>query len=201
MPYSIGHEVLLLKERNPFVIYTPEFFATLPLSHQIFAVKRAVLVCSQNDKQNSKPHRWLRLWGWLTRKADYAVAIADFRNYITEGRTLPHPPSNHAVEVLYGKEDEKGRAMGSPLMAQLYNYVSDNLDKFGLTPQTAWDASYALAGMLYFSDLESEGRMRIENAKEAEEQAALEKIEREIDEEAKVGNNNAGLATPPPDLS
>jgi hypothetical protein len=203
MPYSLGHEVLLLKERNPFVMCHVEQFSDLPLEQQIYAVKRAALICSQGWRSNHGRQKWLRLWGWLTSKSDYALAIAEFRNYLNEGRMLPSPPSRHAVEVLYGKEDEKGRAMGSPLAAQLYNYVCANLGKFNVTPATAWDAPYSLAGMLYFAELESAGQIRIENAAEAGEQAELEKIQREIEEEqaAQPKTNNAGLATEPPDLS
>jgi hypothetical protein len=204
MPYSLGHEVLLLQERSPLLLFSVEQFSELPLVQQIYAIKRAALICSQTWGDNHKPQKWLRLWGWLTRNSDYSVAVAEFRNYLTAGRSLPSAPSKHAVEVLYGKDDEKGRALGSPIMAQLYNYVSANLGKFNLSAATAWDAPYALAGMLCFAELESEGRLRIENAAEAEEQAGLEKIEREIDEEQAnetLTKNNAGLATSPPDLS
>ena len=203
MPYSIGHEVLLLKERNPFVMCDAGQFAELPLEQQIYAAKRAVLICSQGWRENHGRQKWLRLWGWLTRRSDYALAIAEFRNYMIMGRALPATPSKHAIEVLYGKDEEKGRAMGSPLMAQLYNYVCANLGKFNLTTATAWDAPYSLAGMLCFAELENEGRMRIENAAEAAEQAELEKLEREVEDESKLESltkNNAGLATPPPDL-
>lgn len=203
LPYSIGHEVLLLHERNSLLLKSEESFAQLPLANQIFAVKRAALICSQTWKENGSRQQWLRLWGWMTRNADYSLAAVDLRNYLTAGRALPRPPSKHACHVLYGKDDEKGRALGSPLMARIYNYVCANLGKFNLTPATAWDAPLSLAGMLYFAELESAGNMRIENDAEAAEQAELERIEREIEQEKMFApaNESSGLATPPPDLS
>lgn len=203
LPYSIGHEVLLLNERNPLLLETAESFADLPMANRIFAVKRAALVCSQTWRENHARQRWLRLWGWVTRNADYSLAAIDMRNYMIAGRRLPMPPSKHACDVLYGKDDEKGRAMGSPLMAQLFNFVSKNMDRFALTPATAWDAPLSLAGMLHFAELEADGRMRVENEAEEAERSALDKIEREIEAEKaeEVVDVNAGLATPPPDLS
>jgi hypothetical protein len=212
LPYSLGHEALLLRQRNAFLLCSPEQFAALPLEQQIFAVKTAALICSQDWQTNHGRQKWLRVWSWATRRADYSLEIAEFWNYLTASRQLPSAPTKHACEVLYGKDDDKGRPLGSPLLAQLYNWVSDNPGKFQLSafsfqlsPQFCpWDASFALAGTLYFAALEMEGRARIENAAEAEEQAAYDQILRDIAAEQAAATldprPSTGLATAPPAL-
>lgn len=202
--YSLGHEALLLSGRNALLLSRPEAFAELPMEQQVFAVKTAALICSSTWKENQKPSRWLRLWSWATRKANYPLAIADFQNYLAAGRVLPPAPDSHACEVLYGKEDDKGRTLGSPMLAQLYNWVAHNRELFHM--EHPWDAPYALAGTLYFAALETEGRARIENAAEADERLAFEKIQEEVAAEEAAGITHGpsvsgpGLATPPPNL-
>lgn len=204
LEFSLGHEALLLQARNAFFVLPPgvKQFSDLPLEQQIFAVKTAVLVCSQNWAANQRPHRWLKLWGWLTRKENYPLAIAEFQNYLAAGRALPPPPDKFICEVLYGKDDDKGRMLGAPLLAQLYNFAVDNPRKCRAVEP--WDASYAFTGTLYFSQLEIEGRARLENAAELDERLNYEKITRE--DEAKgikpksSENIPAGLASLPPDL-
>lgn len=206
--YSLGHEALLLNQRNAFFTHSTAGFAALPVAQQIFALKTAVLICAQNWAENQRPHRWLRLWGWMTRRENYPLAIAQFQNYLVSGRNLPPAPDKFACEVLYGKDDEKGRMLGAPLLAQLYNFAVDNPRK--CRADEPWDAGYAFTGTLYFSQLETEGRARIENAAELEERLNYERIKQEVAEEEASGSTAkspaqpthmpAGLASLPPDL-
>lgn len=203
LPYSLGHEALLLNSRSAFITRSPDQFDELPIEQKIFALKTSVLICSQTWAQNNRPHRWLRLWGWLTRNENYPLAIADFQNYLKAGRSLPPAPDKFACELLYGKDEEKGRMSGAPLIAQLYNFAVDNSRKCRCIEP--WDASYAFSGTLYFSQLEMEGRARLENSAEADERLNYERIQREVEADEASGKAmpstmSGGLASMPPDL-
>jgi hypothetical protein len=218
LPYSLGHECLLLQERNPLLCIPEADFQKLPLEQQIFAIKRAALICSKNWAENHRPERWLNLWGWLTRKSDYPLAIADFRAHLRYGRALLPLPDKESDEIANGEEDAPGRENGAPLLAQLYLFaVKNRLASSG----EVWDCGYALTAALYFTQLEDDGRLRIQNRKEweiehemAEHRAATARDEAEgkipgqkkpakpqpskSEKPPKPPEN--GLATPPPDV-
>jgi hypothetical protein len=206
--YSLCHEALLLSQRSAFLVNSANF-PNLSLDEQVRSLKTAVLICSQTWSEIHRPQRWMKVWSWLTRKECYPLAIAEFQNYLAAGRSLPRAPTSFACEVLYGKEDEKGRRLGSPDLAQFYNFAVDNPRKVRTTEP--WDAPYALTGTLYLAQLELEGRARIENDAEAEERLSYEKIQREVAEDEASGrvpkakdqptNLPTGLASLPPDLS
>jgi hypothetical protein len=164
LDYSIGHEILLLQQRNPLLCLARDDFDTLPLAEQILAVKSAALICCQTWRQNQTRHRWLRLWGWLTRKSNYALAIAEFRNYLDEAHRLLPIPGREEDEIANGERDDHGRESGAPFLAQLLNYISA-FQHFSIS---AFDFPYPLASALYLAHLESEGRIRIANRKETE---------------------------------
>ncbi len=147
LDYSIGHEILLLNQRNPLACLSGEEFDKLPSNEQRIAIIRAALVCSQTWAQNLKPHKWLRLWGWLIRNQDFALAVADFRNYRWAGSSFP---------ILKKLDDsEAGRAFGSPLFARLLNFIGGN-----------YDHPLGLAQWLYFAALEGDGKIHVENEME-----------------------------------
>jgi len=170
-PYSVGHELLLWQARNPLLLSSQEDFDKLPTAQQIFALVRAVSICSRNWSENQKPERWVRLWGWLIRKTDWPVAIAEFRNYLREGRSLvpclisEKKDDREAYEMANGEElNGKGRALGAPFLAQTMLFCASTL---GMPLESIYDAPFALCGNLYFTQLESEGRVNIENVTES----------------------------------
>lgn len=150
-PYSIGHELLLIAKSNP-LLYSN--FDTLDDEEKNAAIISAVLICSRNWQENKKPHRWLRLWSFSQRRADYKKAIADFLQYRAEGSTFPPTPDDEANHIANG-EEKKGRELGSPYMARLLNFIGLN-----------YDHPFGLANFLYLAHLEFEGDMKIENRKE-----------------------------------
>lgn len=206
--YTLGHETLLLKERNAVFVCQNEQFSQIPIEQQIFAIKRFVLICSQTWEENHARQKWLNLWGWLTRKADYSVELAEIRNYLAAAHEIFPAPSSEADEIENGKP-EKGRALGSPYLAQLVNFASTRLNVFGVT--NVFNVPFALCGALYFSKLEADGTYRIENAKEYETRSKLDAIRFEYEAEqrklkdesvasGKITPISSGLATPPPAL-
>ncbi len=166
--YSIGHELLLFQQGN-MLLSSKSDFDKLEGNLQRAAIIRAALVCSQNWRENHQPHRWLKLWRWANRNTDYALAIADFRNYRQSGSLYPPAPDEKSDLIANGEKEEGGRNLGAPFMARLFNFISALPDReiknYG---ETAFDFPLGLGQFLYFSHLESEGVMKIENDNEAQ---------------------------------
>lgn len=195
--YSIGHELFLLRERNPFLCATRDEFNQFPPHEQVYAIKRAALICSRPWRLNvgaelgtyKEPH--LRLWAWAIRWELHNVplAIADFRNYLAEAcKLLPLlsssvPEDAEAYEIANkGEKLGSGRALGSPFMAQLMVYLAKmpHPERFvGPEDHPIYDFPYNLGANLYFTQLEQEGGVYVENQEEAwvRERMAQERAE------------------------
>ncbi len=112
-------------------------------------------------------------------------------------------PNTECAAIAAGESipDSAGRSLGAPLLANLINFVSERAQTFDGSPM---DVPYAYAAWLYFAEMESQGLMKIENAKECEvkEELASHKAEalREEQAEATKAAAKSDLATPPPDL-
>lgn len=219
--YSIGHELLLYRRRNALLVTSAADFSKLELWEQIYAIREAVWLCGQpfsfwqrierperimwafrkNLRQKAK---WLKLQGGMMPD-DYALAVAEFRNYLAAGQAWPVSPTKHAIDVLYPDErDNTGRTFGQPFMLTLYNFVCKL--PAGERPACAWDFSYARASWLYFAACEIEGAYRIENAKERQVQDEKDQFEREIAEEKKLESRKPKKGSveqnvPQPDLA
>lgn len=183
LPYSLGHELLLLKQRSPFLILSFAQFNALPITDQHAALIRAVMVCCNSWEENKKPHRWLRLWHWGIRNTNWPLAIADFRNYLAEAHAEmpgPDPEADDICAGVYGyspMKDLRGRQYGSPILARLFNFIAAS------DCAEPWDFSFSLANALYAARLESEGSLRVENFQELDEKTKLAEIRAEIAKE------------------
>lgn len=176
--YSIGHELFLVSTRNNLVTLTHESFSELPIKDQIAAVTLATDVCSQTwQENNTSYHRWIDKWRiqrqwnkWerANRNSDWALAIADFRAYRAEGSTFPPLTEDRFSDT--PSESEGGRAFGSPFMARLVNY----LRKSGIPEAEIMDFPLGQAAFEYFSAMEEEGRIQVENASENETRLSFE---------------------------
>lgn len=171
-PYSIGHEILLQNRRNPMAILSQEEFNALSIEQQCHAVIEAALICFRNWEENKRPQKWVRVWGWLIRKCNFPLAIAEFRIYRAEGSTWPNitPPA----------EKEQGRPLGSPFLARLLAYSGS---VFG---NKAFDCELGLAQWMYFAAAEAEGNCTVENEIEAETRIQFAAMEAEILAERKA---------------
>lgn len=176
-PYALGHEVILQARGNPLVCLSRAEFDALPRQKQIAALILAVLVCYKDWESNQKPERWLRLWSWLNRRADYVLAVAEFRTYLEDGRkVLPvlDPDKAEDLEAYEiankGKKMDTGRGLGSPLVSGLINF---GLNSLRLSYRETMDMPFGLVTNLYYSSLESKGALAIENHQEAEARATM----------------------------
>lgn len=154
--YSIGHEIILQQKRNPLALLSESEFSDLAAEQRRFAVIQAVLVCCQNWAENQKPHRWMGLWSCRVRMEDFALAIAEFRNYRYGGSTFPRFSS--------ATQSEQGRALGGPILCRLLNFANGN-----------YDAPLALTQWRYFCMAEDDGRCHIENEGERDMREQVDK--------------------------
>jgi hypothetical protein len=106
---------------------------------------------------------------------DWLLALADFRIYLAAGRAVV-PTLNasdkydaEAYEMANGGEEmPKGRALGSPLLAQIVDFAHARrlMEPFGV--KTVWDVPFAGACNWFFAHLETEGSLCIENTRESQ---------------------------------
>jgi hypothetical protein len=164
MDYSIGHELLLLHERNALIV--PDDSATDETYR--FAILRAVMICSRSWEENQRPMRWRRVWSWLARRCDLAAAIQAFREYRLAGVSMPE------VKPIPG---EKGRALGGPHLARVLEFA------MRLRGQEAFDMPFGLAQWLYYCGAESEGACMMLSDEEREMESAKDALIAEIRKE------------------
>jgi hypothetical protein len=197
LPYSVGHELILWNQRNPLLLASRDEFNALPIFEQRKALIKAVIACYRNWGDNNKPEKGLRLWLWLIRKTDWAVAVAEFRNYLESGRSLVPALSNDArdkevYDIANGESSHgAGRALGAPFIAQLVLFATSTLR---IPINAAYDLPFSVIGNLYYTQLEADGRLNIENQKEAEIRAEMEEHRRAAaDEELSAQKEKANV--------
>lgn len=223
--YSVGHDLLLIRQQNPLVCLTEEGFNSLPESEQVRSLRRAVLICGNDWESNQRGSYFsrlalvdsllTRLWvAWCNRFCQYPLELANFRNYLHAAHATFPAPEVKADEICAGKYGYepmgalRGRIYGGPHLARLINFIAPRLNSLFPGVKTVFDAPYALANHLFLAHLESEGAARIENHQEHEEFVEYERIvaETRAEEEAEAELQRAeldkspGLASPPPNL-
>ncbi len=164
-PYSIGHELWLLRQSNSVLRGSPDDLTA------------AVLICSLSwdELQNRDSRRWLALdlalWGWCIRKMkmDRAKELQKFLSYRDEGllefQISKKPRSDSAPSL---------RLPGSPFILRLQQWLMSHLRK---TEAEAWDYPVGLAKMRWACHWEQEGGLDVYNAHEAEEDDFIAKCE------------------------
>lgn len=152
-PYSLGHELYLIREGNSFATNSPSF-VDLPA---------AALICCQSWEEN---HRMpgdlligmkLALWKWRIRKMNLAQQALMFRQYQEAGSyefpvsTIPKPDN----------KERKTRLVGSPFILRLHQWL---MLTFRMSEAEAWNYPYGLAKCRWACFWESEGGLDIYNA-------------------------------------
>jgi hypothetical protein len=132
------------------------------------AIIRAVLICCRGWRDRDKRHRWMRLWRWMNRNANYPLAIAQFKNYRAEGTTMPELTRPEAI----GREG--GRRPGSPHLAGVFNFG------FARYNEAVFDQPLGMLQWLYFADAEAEGCCYVTNDWEKETFTEVDRLEKEI---------------------
>lgn len=151
--FSLGHELLLIRERN-LILFAEEGFKELPPNAQAKAIIRAVLICSRSWEENKRPVRFLWAWEWATRKyghKEYGQAIDQFREYREGGSTFPK---------IVPENDQDGRKLGAPYLARLSAFACQCFGEAG------FDMPLGMLQWMYFARAEADGACRIENSLE-----------------------------------
>jgi len=155
MPYSLGCELQLFREDNAFITLDRSDFDALPVQKQIYALIRAVNICAKRQP------RWFWLWSKRNvpkKEADLVVCIAEFRNYLADGRLQFHAD-------LPKTEDDTVRYLGEPELLRLYRFILAHVPaaEYAIWGATAWDFPYSIAKMLSQGHAESHGNLVIYN--------------------------------------
>ena len=152
-PYSLGHELWLIRESNA------------ALRGAVEGLPAAVLICSQTWTELESMRRdWLlplklALWKRRTRRADLQKELCKFATYRTEG--LLEFPLSEVSRPDCGTQ----RLSGAPFILRLQQWLMLHLR---LTEAQAWDYPAGLATMRWATHYEAEGSLQIRNAHEIE---------------------------------
>jgi hypothetical protein len=189
-PYSVGHELLLLKQRNPLL--SPSFDALLE-SRKREAVLQAANVCNQTWAENLfTPGTWWEKrryrrnwekWDLAVQDVDWETEIMAMRDYMSKGSLGP------PIEVADGPA---GRAPGAPFHAGLIQFLINTLR---LPHVEVCDYPFGLAKFHYYTHAEAQGAIKIINLAEYEfedfcrrEDAKAEQLKFQVGDETKGGS-------------
>jgi hypothetical protein len=184
-PYSIGHEIFLIRESNPLALYgessrhggsVPVLPSSAPARPSDIrpSLAQAVLICCQSFEESRRICReWfaplkLSLWRRRVAKLDTSTELVKFREYQLFGSL----DFKHSSVVKPGQTIS--RTPGSPFLLRLYQFLITHLQE---TPQSAWDYPLGLAKMQWQAYWESEGGLDIENETEQEFEKWVEEME------------------------
>jgi len=156
-PYSLGHELWLLRENCAALRGAAEGLST------------AVLICCQSWDQlaTMRGDRLLslKLWLWRrrARKLDATVELAKFLSYRNAG--FDEFPLS---QVIRPTGSDARRLPGAPFILRLQQWLMQDL---GLGESAAWDYPVGLAKMRWATHWEEQGGLNVQNAHEAEQDA------------------------------
>jgi hypothetical protein len=159
-PYSLGHELFLIRENNPII-------AGATITYE--ELEQAVLICCQTWREYGEENFWgglkFRLWKWRTwhwrrlLRNQISAETEKFHNYRAAG-SLEFPSSQ-----IYQPGRAPGRLPGAPFLLRVHQFLIAELE---LSHEEAWDYNFGLAKMQWHAFWEKEDACDIENAHEVE---------------------------------
>lgn len=180
-PYSLGHELILIRERNAFI------FGGDPTRKDLI---QAVWICVNTWQENARAHDEFlapikaRLIARRFRKCNLSQCIQEFRQYLESG-SLELPLSDIPRSQ---KDQAPSRFPGAPLILRLHAFVMTHLRK---SEAEAWDYPVGLAKMRWAAHWEQEGGLDIygphdESFKRFREDPATQKALEELRNKGKT---------------
>ena len=145
MPFSVGHRALLEDVESCFVTGATPTYGD---------IVSAGVICAHGWKENqelreSNFKRWLtcRVWGLLA-KFDPLEEMRKLKKYVEDGNAFPDtiPPKD-------------GKRLAAPHLSRLYLF----LRRLGFSDVESFDCPLVFANMIYAADLESEGKIELQN--------------------------------------
>jgi hypothetical protein len=165
-PYSLGHELWLIREQNPLAVSIEAGAAAMAAS-----LPAAALICSQTFREIVGMNRdrliafKLRLWHIRLKRANFGRELSAFLDYRNKG-TLAFPDES--------PDGNGGRSFGAPLLLSMHQFLRRQM-----SDADAWDYPYGRAQMEYAAWLESEGRLKIKNRFEIEHDRSFAEWEKQ----------------------
>ncbi len=154
-PYSLGHELWLIREQNVFAVHHREKVSQLQILRHLPA---AVLICSQTFDElqavNTDLLFGLKAWIWRRRvkRMDVKGEVRGFMRYLQEG-CLDFPGETPT-------KTRQSRESGAPYLLRLHDFLMRHLGK---SETEAWDYPLGLAQMRYAAFCEQEGCWEIQS--------------------------------------
>jgi hypothetical protein len=208
-PYSLGHELWLLRESNPLATFSEQSIdlEKFGIEHLLLAVlicRRSYRECCELQEAGWMTRLELAIWNSRMKRAQKAVQsprlvlrdhFAAFLDYQRRGslefRCEPPPDTG----------SEYRRTLGAPFLLILHDFVMTHCagDAAGRPARAdsgpthlplfdAWDYPMGLAKMRYAAHMEYLGNMRVENGSEFKARMEKEEWEREHPESGlKIG--------------
>lgn len=155
-PYSLGHELLLIHNRNPLVCG-----GEIQPAH----IAECALICSQTWAQNTSEGRdrfgRFKSWLWNVKigKCNYATEAAKAKAYIADGQL------EFKIKDVFDPDRKTGRPPGAPFLLRVNDFL---IDRLRLTESQAWDYPLGLAKMRWETYLEQEGAVEVYNYNDLE---------------------------------
>lgn len=158
-PFSLGHELFLLREGNPLLdAQTPKGVTAVHLA-------QAALICCQSwDENRGAALDWFRrpkmaLWRWLVRRTNIEREIWRFIAYRDEGQL------EFRLSDVAKADKATPRAPGTPFLLRLQQWLMLSLR---LQEAEAWDYPAGLAKMRWAAYWEQEQGLDVYNQHDAE---------------------------------
>lgn len=167
-PYSLGHELYIIREGNSFAGNSPSFVD----------LSAAALICCQTWEENRKMPGdlliglKLAVWKWRIRPQNLATEAILFRRY-QEAGSYEFPVSTIPKS---NDKDRKTRLVGSPFILRLHQFL---MVTFGMTEAQAWNYPYGLAKCRWACYWENEGGLDVYNAHDQAHDDFVARMERE----------------------
>jgi hypothetical protein len=180
-PYSLGHELHLIREQNPIITSLAMDQTTLK------NLRQAALICCQSwsecRRMHADPFLKLKIRFWklrtrnISRPLGFAAGVVKFIDYRNTG-VLDFPPRKDVRKP----GSTPTRKPGTPFILSLQQFVMLHLGK---TEAEAWDYPLGLAKMRWAAYYENEGSYEVYNEHDAEFERFVEEQDAQWEAAAK----------------
>ncbi len=168
-PYSLGHELWLIRQDNPLAIL---FGNSKPIPAA--SLLEAALICEhtfdENREMNSSLWETFKIPHWAKRAAKKFNAFSElekFQKYRDE--CLVEFPCQSPAK---SSDSAPSRYLGAPFLIRVHSFL---VSQFHLTSSQAWDEPFGFAKMRYAAWMEDNRRMEIKNESDLAVDAEREK--------------------------
>lgn len=172
-PYSLGHELYLLRQDNAVISEEPWKSDRADLAEAVF-------ICANSFRQNERtafefrPWTAFKIWIWKrrTRKLNTPTELLKFVTYRNQG-CLEFPLTEY---VDPGASRSTPREPGSPFLIRLYQFLRFRL---GMSHYETWDCPFGWAKQQFIAYWEAEGGLNVYNRLDAEHDKFVAQMEAE----------------------